>query len=118
MTTFHERLFIELLLAQVLLAAWALVLGWRRLPTGRLFAYALIVDEGLIIIQSVLGALLFAGGRRPEVIHFLYGGLLIGLLPVIYPLSQRRPDRSGYWLGFTLLFMAGLIIRASMTGRA
>jgi hypothetical protein len=116
--SFHERLAFELLVAQVILGVWALVLGWRRIPAGGLLAYALIVDEGLLIIQSALGAWLFAGGHRPELIHFLYGGLLVGLLPVVYPLSVKRAERSGYWLGLTLLFMAGLIIRASMTGRA
>ena len=115
--SFHERLAFELLAVQVALGVWALVLGLLRLPTGRLMAYALIIDEGLIIVQSLIGAMLFAAGRHPQLIHFLYGGLLIGLLPVIYPLSRRNPDRSGYWLGLTLLFMAGLIVRAWMTGR-
>jgi hypothetical protein len=116
--TFHERLAFELLAVQVILGVWALVLGLRGAATGRVLGYALIIDEGLLILQSVVGGLLFAGGERPQLIHFLYGGLLVALLPVIYPLSRRRPERSGYWLGFTLLFMAGLIIRAAMTGRS
>jgi hypothetical protein len=116
--TFHQALAFPLLLDQIALGIWALVLGFRRLRVGSALASALIVDEGLLILQSILGATLFATGHAPQWIHFLYGALLLGLLPVVYPFSMRRPERSGLWLGCTLLFMSGLIVRTYFTGRA
>jgi hypothetical protein len=89
--TFHERLAFELFFVQVALGVWALILWRRKQPSARFFVYGLIIDEGLILIQSFAGALLFTSGHRPQLIHFLYAGLLIVLLPAVYPLSQRRP---------------------------
>lgn len=113
----HQSLAIGLFALQVILGVWGLALGLRRLAPGGAFASGLIVDEGLIAVQSILGGIVLAGGRGPQPIHFLYAGLLLGLLPVIYTFSSRRPERAGIWLGLTLLFMAGLILRAAVTGR-
>lgn len=113
----HGALAFALLIDQTALGVWALVLGFRRLRIGSGLFTAIVVDEGLLVLQSVLGAILFIGGQRPQPIHFLYGGLLIVLLPVVYAYSSKR-ERAGIWLGVTLLFMAGLIVRSYMTGHA
>lgn len=114
--SFHQALFYPLVLDQVALGIWGLVLGLVRRPVGSALVSALIVDEALIALEAVLGGVLLLQGHGPQRLHFLYGGLLLGLLPVVYPLSNRRPERSGLWLGLTLLFMAGLMIRAYTTG--
>jgi hypothetical protein len=116
--TFHQALALPLLLDQLALGIWGLVLGFRRHRVGSALTSAIIVDEGLLILQSVIGATLLATGHAPKPLHFLYGALLLGLLPIVYPYSMRRPERSGLWLGFTLLFMAGLIVRTYFTGHA
>jgi hypothetical protein len=117
MNGFHAALAVPLSLDQVVLGIWSLVLGFRRQAVGSALASALIVDEGLIVLECAIGGALLLLGHRPDPLHFLYGGLLLGLLPVVYPYTRRRPERAGLWLGLTLLFMAGLIIRAMLTGR-
>jgi hypothetical protein len=112
---FHGNLTFWLFVYQVVLGVWALVLGFKRRPIGSRLFTVLVVDEVLILIQSLVGAALLATGHRPQLIHFLYGGLLIVLLPVVYIYAGRR-QRAGIWLGATLLFMAGMIIRISYTG--
>jgi hypothetical protein len=112
--TVHDFLWRGLLPLQVLLGVWALILGFRRAPLGSSFFSGLVVDELLLVLQSLLGLAVLAEGRRPELLHFLYGGLVTILLPIVYYYTNERP-RAGIWLGVTLLFMAGLIVRAYTT---
>lgn len=113
----HQALAFPLLLDQSVLGIWALVLGFRRTPLTGAFYSAAVVDEGLLVLQAVLGMFLFASGHTlKSPLHFLYGALLLGLLPVMYVQGNRQPARAGLWLGFTLLFMAGLIVRTYNTG--
>lgn len=119
MVGFHQGLAFALFLDQVILGIWGLVLGFRQRPMGSAYVSALIVDEGLLVLQGAVGLMLFLSGHLLRSrIHFLYGGLLVVLLPVVYFYSNGREDtsRAGLWLGFALLFMAGLIIRAGNTG--
>jgi hypothetical protein len=113
--SFHGTLAFALFIDQVVLGVWALAVGIRRRPISSGLFSALVVDEGLIVLQSIVGAVLFGGGRRPEPIHFLYGGLLLVLLPIVYIYANKR-ERAGIWLGVTLIFMAGMIVRISFTG--
>jgi hypothetical protein len=112
--TIHDFLWRGLLPLQVLLGLWALWLGFRRQPLSPAFFSGLVVDEVLLVLQGLLGLVVFAEGHRPEPLHFLYGGLVALLLPIVYYYTNER-SRAGIWLGLTLLFMAGLIIRAFTT---
>jgi hypothetical protein len=113
--SFHATLALALLLDQIVLAIWALVLGFRRQPVSSALFSALIVDEILMILQSLVGGYLLVTGHAPQAIHFLYGGLLLVLLPAMYLYAGRR-ERAGVWMGAMLLFMGGMIIRISFTG--
>lgn len=114
---FHRSLAFALLLEQILFGLWGLALGFRRRPLGSTFFTVILIDEILLIIQALIGLFLFLSGHTLKSdIHFLYGGLLVGLLPVVWVWGNRRPERAGLWLGFTLLFMAGLIVRTYFTG--
>jgi hypothetical protein len=111
----HRTLWLILLLYQIVFGIWALVLGFRRLPIGSILFTALVIDEVIVVVQSLVGAALFLTGSRPQLIHFLYGGLLLVLLPAVYAYGGRR-QRAGIWMGVTLLFMAGMMVRIAFTG--
>jgi hypothetical protein len=113
--SFHATLAIALFLDQVVLGVWALILGFRRQPIGSGLFSALVVDELLIVLQTAIGLYLLATGHAPQRIHFLYGGLLLVLLPAMYLYAGRR-ERAGIWIGAILIFMAGMIIRIAFTG--
>ena len=114
---FHQSLAVALFLEQVVFGVWALVLGFRGRPLGGTFFTVIVIDEVLLLIEAAIGlGLFFSGHTLKSNIHFLYGGLLAGLLPVVWVYGNRKPERGGYWLGLCLLFMAGLIIRAATTG--
>jgi hypothetical protein len=113
--SFHATLAFALFLDQVVLGIWALVFGFRRRPISSGLFSALLVDEILMVIQSAIGLYLLATGHAPERIHFLYGFLLLVLIPAVYFYASKR-ERAGIWVGVVLLFMAGMIVRISFTG--
>jgi hypothetical protein len=113
--SFHATLAFALFLDQIVLGIWALVLGFRRQPISSGLFSALLVDEILMVIQSAFGLYLLATGHAPERIHFLYGALLLILIPAVYLYGARR-ERAGIWVGVVLVFMAAMIVRISFTG--
>jgi hypothetical protein len=115
MSHYHGVLAFILFIEQVIFGIWALVIGFRRERLGSTLFTALVTDEAIMVLQAIIGALLYATGHRPQLIHFLYGGLLLVLLPAVYAYAGRR-ERAGIWMGVTLLFMAGMIVRISFTG--
>jgi mannitol-specific phosphotransferase system IIBC component len=113
----HGGLFRAGLLITVVIGVWGLVMYFRRLaPTGG-FRSTLVLTEALFVVQGLLGVLLFLSGRRPhDSLHWLYGVLLVILLPIAMTYTSGRDQRSQSLVyGIAGLFMAGLAIRALTT---
>ncbi len=115
----HERLSITVLLFLLALGFWSL---WQFLRgegmSGSLWG-ALVIGEGLILLEGLLGVVLYLAGLRPgrPAIHILYGIFLAVALPGAFSFSRGRSAR-GEALIFALvaLFLAGVTIRARITG--
>ena len=77
-----------------------------------------MLTEGLFIVQGLVGVLMFANGKRPhDNLHWLYGVLLVIVLPIAMSyVSGRDARREPLVYGIAGLFMAGLAIRALTTG--
>jgi mannitol-specific phosphotransferase system IIBC component len=77
-----------------------------------------VLTEGLFIVQGLIGIALFLQGGRPhDQLHWLYGPLLVIVLPIAASyLSGRESRREPLVYGLAALFMFGLAIRAFMTG--
>jgi hypothetical protein len=74
----------------------------------------LVVGEGLMLAQAGLGLILLVSGMFPgRLIHFLYGGLSVLVLPALWVYTRGATDRraSLIW-GLAGLFMMGLALRA------
>ena len=116
----HRGLFFAGLVLAIVIGGWGLVMFFRRLaPTGG-FNSALIVTEALFIIQGLVGVTLFLGGRRPhDALHWLYGVLLVIVIPIAMTYggssAERGERRQSLVYGIAGLFMAGLAIRALTT---
>jgi heme A synthase len=82
------------------------------------FRSTLVLTEILFLVQGVVGTAMFVGGRRPhDGLHWLYGILLVIVLPIAASYtSGRDPRRESLVYGLAGLFMAGLAIRAFTTG--
>ncbi len=102
----------------MIVGIWGLVTYFRKLPSGGSFRATLILTEALFILQGLVGVLMFASGRRPhDNLHWLYGVLLVIVLPIATSyVSGRDPRREPLVYGIAGLFMVGLTIRALTTG--
>jgi len=114
----HSGLFRAGLAITVIIGIWGLVMYFRHLPPSGSFRSTLVLTEGLFIVQGLIGVGLFLGGRRPhDPLHWLYGVLLVLLLPIAATYTTGRgPRREALVYGIAGLFMAGLAIRALTTG--
>ena len=101
-----------------MIAVWGLFLYFRKLTPGGGFRSTLVLTEGLFVIQGLVGIAMFLAGRRPhDGLHWLYGILLVIVLPIAASFSAGRDQRrQALVYGIAGLFMAGLTIRAFTTG--
>lgn len=98
-------------------AAWNWIRGKGVSPS---YFGALVIGELLLIAQDAFGALfLLTTGKFPrDPVHFLYGLLVIVTWPGAYIYTRAGTSRREAGI-FALVsfFLAGLSIRAIMTGR-
>jgi heme A synthase len=113
----HRGLFFAGLVLAVVIGVWGLVLFFRRQRPGGNYNSALVIVEIVFIVQGLVGATLFVAGRRPhDPLHWLYGVLLVIVLPIATTYTSGRDDRrQSLVYGVAGLFMAGLAIRALTT---
>ena len=80
---------------------------------------ALVIGELLVLAEGLLGVSLFLAGHRPARtgIHILYGVFLVVALPGTFSFTRRRPARAEALIfGLISLFLAGVAVRARVTG--
>ncbi len=108
------------LLITLFIALWSGLLFLRKLAPGGSYRATLVLTEGLFIVQGLVGIAIFLQGARPhDPLHWLYGPLLVIVLPIAASyLSGRDNRREALVYGLATLFMFGLAIRAYMTGHA
>lgn len=84
----------------------------------RVFRYGLIATFALGALQAVLGGLLYLlGGRPGNVLHFVYGLLVLAIIPVVWVYSdQNRVRRDIIIMSIALLAVVAAGARAFMTG--
>ena len=114
----HQGFSRTLLLYSLLLALWGLFLFLRGSnPSGGLLG-ALVINEGLAVIQAVVGLILLLQGHRPaDVLHYLYGIVSVVTLPAAYFFSSQGTERRDSLIfGLATLFLVGISIRATATG--
>ena len=84
----------------------------------RIFRILLQVTAGLGVLQAVFGGLLFLQGKHPaEGLHFVYGLIVLGAIPVAYVYSdQKQVRRDIVIMSIAVLAVIGAAIRALATG--
>ncbi len=97
---------------------WSAALYLRKQAPSGSYRATLVLTEGLFIVQGLVGIAMFLGAARPhDPLHWLYGPLLVIVLPIAASyLSGRDSRREVLVYGVATLFMFGLAIRAYMTG--
>ena len=114
----HGSLANTMILFMLACGLWGVFSAFRGGFSGSL-AGALVLGEGLIIVQGILGILGYlVGGRPHQGLHFLYGLSAAITLPAAYSFTRARSSESqALWFGAGCLFIVGLAIRGITTGR-
>lgn len=113
----HASLANTMIMFMLVCGLWGLVNAFSGGLSGSL-AGALILGEGLILVQGVLGGIMYLDGARPtEGLHWLYGASAAVTLPGIYSFVRHRSgSMQALWLGAGAFFIVGLSIRGIITG--
>lgn len=113
--TLHSRFSNTVWLYLLILGLWSL---WRAIRGQGLsgnFMGALVIGQILIIVQAILGGLLWLGGLGSNLalptIHILYAGFSLVFLPFVFLYWLRGDDSNrGQWvMSFAVLFQFGTI---------
>lgn len=114
----HARLAIALMMYMAIAAIWGIVLVVRHQPVSPAYRGILMIGEGVGVVEALIGLVLLVTGHRPgTVLHYLYGALIVLVLPMAYAIAQgRRPERHALIFTIAAAFLMGLAIRATGTG--
>ena len=115
----HKSLANTALLFAAIMAVWGLARFFLRRGVGPSYWGAVIIAEFLILIQGLLGVILWAGGAGlpPPWIHILYGVVNLLALPLVYFYTKGRAERPEMLLySVAFLFLIGALLRAIETG--
>lgn len=113
--TLHDGLANAVAIFSLLLA----LLGFYRYARGEGvspdYYGALLIAEALIVVEALLGALLFGAGARPVRLgmHVLYGIVAVISFPAFYAFVRGRDGRQEMLLwALMALFVFGIALRA------
>ena len=115
----HNQLGRAGLALALLMTARAVQVGiLRKGDVTPLFRAATYVIFGTMLLQALLGLLLYARGLRPtQEVHLIYGMAAVLALPFfifVEVTARKRPAMGSYIWGFGLL--TGILLRSILTG--
>jgi hypothetical protein len=116
--TLHQGFATVVLVYSLFMALWGLFLYIRGSNPSPGYLGALILAEGVAVLQGLIGIILLVQGHRPnDGLHYLYGFVAVVTLPVAYFMGSGATDRrdSGIFALASLL-LVGVAIRGIMTG--
>lgn len=120
--TIHQALTNTAMLYFLALGIWGFYRAVRGQSVNSSYTGALVVAEVLMIVNIVVGGLLWGNGRSAGMarfdVHVLYGAFVLIFLPFVYVALLRGDDsnRAQWVWGFVSLFMFFLIPRFFVTG--
>lgn len=117
---FHQNWALVVVLYSLFLAVWGVFLFLRGSNPSGGYLGALIIGEGVAILQGIIGLVLLLQGHRPgDNLHYLYGVVAVVTLPSAYFYSDGGTTRrDSIIFGLACLFMVGIAIRGMTTGGA
>ena len=115
----HARLATTVVLFFIAMAIWGFWRYFRKEGLSSNYWGSLVIAEILILVQGVLGILLWFSNLRPERggVHILYG--IVGALgiPAVYIFTKGGDQRREMLLyAAVFLFLIGISIRSMATG--
>lgn len=115
----HRQLTVTMLLFTGALTLWGFWNYFRGEGVTGSYWGALAVGEGLIIVQGLIGGVLFALGQVPARgwLHILYGLVAVLSIPSAFAFTRGRSGRyESLIYALIALFLFGIATRAQTTG--
>lgn len=115
----HDRLAVSAVLFALVCTVWGFLNYFRRRPITSGYWGALVICEGLMIVQMILGILLALQGNEPArgIVHYLYGVSAVISLPAVYVFTGGRDtQRESLLYAVVSLWLFGLAVRGITTG--
>jgi hypothetical protein len=105
LTNVHDRLSVTIVLYAFILAIWGMWRYYRKQGLDGNFWGALAINEILILIQAVLGVILWTSALRPErgYMHILYGVVSALTIPATYAFTRGRDTAADACLWLALI---------------
>jgi CDP-diglyceride synthetase len=106
------------MLFMVAVGLWGMFSFARGQVLSGSIAGALAIGQMLVMLQALLGAVLYLDGfRTTTVVHYLYGITAVLVTPFVWSyVKERHPRQALFFYSVTALFIAGLAIRGITTG--
>jgi hypothetical protein len=115
----HETVGFLIVVGWFALTAWGAVAWLRKREPGPWFWRILGVLQGILVLQLLLGLILWTTNPLPQFLHPFYGALFpLIVLVVAHVLARGMDDERERWKVFAVaaFFVFGLTLRALMTG--
>lgn len=116
-TRLHDGIANTILIYSLLVAAWSFWIYIRRHDLTPQFWGALAIAALVFVVQAGIGVvMLLLGLSTMRWVHYLYGTLGVITLPAVFAFTRGRSTyREALFYGLTLLFLSGVVLRATMT---
>jgi hypothetical protein len=116
----HGRVATAAFLFALILGVWSLWGYLRGRGVNPNFWGALVIGEGLMVAQAVIGLVLYLQGGQPadgSFIHILYGVVALIAWPAAYFFTHGNDTRrESLVYALVSLFLVGATLRGIMTG--
>ena len=113
-TELHRALSNTIWMFYLAIALWGLLRAIRRRPVDGSYFGAIVVIQLVLVVQVLLGVILYLGGARPdrELVHYLYAAFGIVFLPGLFAYLRGDDSPQAQWIyALAALFMFGVILR-------
>lgn len=100
----------------LMVGLWGLWRALRKQGVDGSYLGALVIAEGLYVVQAIFGGLIWAGGPAPAWQHVLYGVFAILFLPFLFAYLRGDDTNRAQWVyALGTLFLFGVALRAIST---
>lgn len=120
LTFLHDRIATAAFLFALICGLWGIANYVRGQGVSANYWGAVVVGEVLMIVQGIIGLLLYLQGHLPvagSFIHILYGVLAVMAWPAAYAYTQGKDSRRESLIyGLVGIFLVGATVRGIITG--
>jgi heme A synthase len=117
LTSLHLLSFWQIVLTGGIATGWG-IRAWRQATFTDGFRSMLFLTEGSGVAQALLGGILFLAGCRPaDILHLVYGLIVIAAIPVAVGYASEKLDkRDMAFFAFASFAIVAAALRGAMTG--